>query len=197
MRFRTGVASSTEAGPHGWSGRGPVTASPVSCASRSSANCSWSAPSVGLSLDSSKVRSTVPPATVGPEKALTNPSCPATTSVSEAGSPVTGRPSPVAVTSLVVFRKVPPEVRVAGTSTSTVKVQLPLAGRVPLVRVIVSVPLTCEPAPHTSSAGSPWATRPDVTASRSSVKVMPVSEPVSSRLLRVNSSPIVSPARTG
>ncbi|MEZ4833344.1 MAG: hypothetical protein R2873_15405 [Caldilineaceae bacterium] len=75
--------------------------------------------------------------------------------------------------------------------------QLLLAARTPPLKVSRSVPLSCDPVPQTSFAGSPVAINPVSAASRSSVKVRPVACALGWLLVMVNESTTVLPAGTG
>ena len=105
--------------------------------------------------------------------------------VSVAGSPVTA-PLISAVIILVVLTDVP-VVAPAGTIRVRLKVQEASAARVPPLRVI-TLPSTVsiEPAPQTLLIGRPLGTRPEPTAEKSSVKVMPVAEKFRSEFMMVN-----------
>lgn len=76
---------------------------------------------------------------------------------------------PAEVRSVVVLGK-EPTVAVNGTWRVTVKVQVSVPPRVPAVKRRVPVPLIDEPEPQMSFWGNPVATRPGMTALRSSEK---------------------------
>jgi hypothetical protein len=80
-----------------------------------------------------------------------------------------------------------------GTSRSTLKEQLPPAARFPPMRLNEEVPEIVEPAPHTSLSGKPVATKPEMTASKSSLKDKRVNG-AESLLVMMNCSVVLPPA---
>ena len=94
--------------------------------------------------------------------------------VSVAGSPVCIVPLISTVIELVVLTDMP-TVAPSGTIRVMLKVHEPAAGRMPPLRVI-TLPNTVsiEPVPQTLLIGRPLGSRPEPTAEKSSVKVMPV-----------------------
>ena len=109
---------------------------------------------------------------------------------------MTGSALSVPVTALVVLVYAP-DIIPTGTLTSTVKVQLALAARLPPVRVNKLVPEICDPVPQTSFRGRPEATKVLNEASKSSVKVIPVMASLELILVKVNSRVLVPPGMDG
>ena len=95
--------------------------------------------------------------------------------------------TPFWLSSLVVLVKVPASAD-SGTSKSTSMVHDSSGPRLPPVNVSEEVPLIEEPEPQTSVSGRPVATRPVITASRSSVKRRSETPLASSLLVMVNES---------
>ena len=172
----------------------PVATNPLTTASRSSVNrISVSAPPPVLVMENSIVTGS-PGATGSSVKDLVNVAEPAVTTKSAiAGSEVPPTPLTVALTSPVVLVYVPGSVA-TGTVTSTLKLQLLLAGMEPPENNRVEVPDNVPPQP---AIGVPVATAPDNIASRLSVKLTALAASVTLALFRVNSNVAVSPASTG
>ncbi len=108
-----------------------------------------------------------------------------------AGSPVTGSPAIVALTSLVMLTATVPGGEPAGTDSLAVKLHVAPPARVPPLKLKLvvpeSVPLPLQAMP---AGGSIVALRP---AGRASVKAMAVAALVESRLVIVNSRSTVPP----
>ena len=94
---------------------------------------------------------------------------------------------PPAERSLLVLGKVP-TVAVAGTRRGTLIVHIPPAGSSPPVMLRDEVPVIVEPVPHMLLSGRPVASRPVITALRSSMKERPVTPAVVSRFVIVKVS---------
>ena len=119
-------------------------------------------------------------------------------SVAVIGSATTPKLGNTAVTVLVALSATVPGSAVAGTWSETLKVQEPPAARLPPVSSMKSgVPSNTDPVPQTSFTGRlVVATRPGITASRSSSNAM--SETASpNRLMRLNLRVTLPPGTTG
>jgi len=155
------------------------------------------APKLVLLLVIVSSTSTVAPlATVESWNVLVRTGNTSTTRVSPAGAPATVSPPAVPLTLLVVLGKLP-GAALAGTCKVTWKVQVSPGSRVPLVRVSRLVPERLEPGPHGAMGSGGTAWRPMRTASRSSVKVIPLAVSLRSRLVIENSSVVVPPGNAG
>src|SRR6056297_15586 len=175
-----------------------MLARPLSTASRSSVKPIPTAGPRSLRLATSKRSVTVPPGLAGSSmnSLLSDSRLLCTARSSEALSKKTLTP-PNSPENPVVTLLYSPSGVPAGSCSVTSKVHEVSAARLPPCNSRKAVPPSEEPGPQTSAAGSPVATRPETTSSRSSKNRMPVASSTGLMLSMVKRNITVPPGSAG